>query len=141
MYRPPVPSEARLVAAGKGMRKIRTAKPGVTWLQGHPADLWSWAEPSGAIKEQELTFFGRTIVRRNDDLMTGLCHEGGSASYLGKTGLLDFDSKIDGDTLVAAYLLLRAIPERARSEAVAELERAVAKALADLGRALPAASA
>lgn len=42
--------------------------------------------------------------------MTGLCHEGGIAAYMGKTGLLDFDTKLSGETLQAALVLLGNVP-------------------------------
>src|SRR5687767_8164332 len=93
------------------MRQIRTSKPLVTWLQAPgPSDLFTLHLENGAIEEQELTFFGRTVVAKSESLVTGLCHEGGIAAYMGKTGLLDFDSKQNGETLQAALVLLGHVP-------------------------------
>jgi hypothetical protein len=111
LYRPPLPKEARLAKAGQAMRPIRTSKPHVTWIQGPgPSDLFTLRTPEGELAEQELTFFGRTVVVRERALMTGLCHEGGIAAYMGKTGLLDFDTKLSGETLQAALVLLGNVP-------------------------------
>lgn len=138
MYRPPVPSDARLVAAGSALRQIKTSKPDVTWLQGPgPTDLFTWTEENGAIKEQELTFFGRTVLARAESMTTGLCDEGGRGAYPGKTGLITFDTKLDGDTLAAAYIVLDAVPAAAKSEAVDHLKARIARALETLGRATP----
>jgi hypothetical protein len=120
------------------MRRIRTSKPDVAWLQGPgPTDLWTWVDDAGVIKEQELTFFGRTVVWKNGALMTGLCHEGAGAAYLGETGLLDFDSKLDGEALSAAYLVLDAIVEPSRTDAVDRLQDLVRAAIGSLGLPIP----
>lgn len=113
------------------MRPIRTSKPHVTWLQGPaPSDLFTLHAPEGEILEQELTFFGRTVVFRKGHLLTGLCHEGGIGAYMGKTGLLDFDSEESGETLQAALILLGAIPEA--HEDVEALAARIEARLADL---------
>lgn len=132
-YRPPIPSDGRLLQAGSGMRQIRTSKPDLLWLQGPgPVDFWTWTDPAGAIREQELTFFGRTIVRRNETLMTGLCHEGAGPMSGGRMGLLDFDRDLDGETLAAGDRILGAIPN-CEEPAVADLTRVVRDALSLLG--------
>jgi hypothetical protein len=134
MYRPPIPNERGLRAAGEAMRQIKTSKPDVSWIQGPgPTDLWTWIDEMGAIKEQELTFFGRTVLLRKDQVVTGLCHEGQTGAYHGKTGLIDFDTKVDSDTLTAASIVLAAIPERTRNFAVEHLFAAVQVALTGLG--------
>jgi hypothetical protein len=136
MYRPPIPSKARLEAAGGAMRLIRTSKPDVSWIQGPgPADLWTWTETDGAIKEQELTFFGRTVLKRSGQLLTGLCHEGQTGAYHGKTGLIDFDARLDADTLSAAAILIDAIPVQVRGPAVEVLREAIRASLSGLGPA------
>jgi hypothetical protein len=130
MYRPPLPAEARLSDAGRGMRRIRTSKPNVSWLQGPgPCDLWTWREDSGVILEQELTFFGRTVVLKNHQLVTGLCHEG-AGGYVGRMGVLHFDSKVDVDTLKAAAIVLEHIAQEARADGVDHLAAAIRDALA-----------
>lgn len=137
MYRPPVPSDPRLKAAGSGMRRIRTSRADVSWLQGPgPCDLWTWHDDQGAIKEQELTFFGRTIVLKLDRLHSGLSHESGGG-VMGKTGLLDFDTNLDTDTLVAAYKVLKSIPAASRSPEVESLEKSIGDALTARGTPLP----
>jgi hypothetical protein len=112
LYRPPLPKETRLAKAGEKMRAIKTTRPGVTWLQGPgPSDLFTLHGEGDRIEEQELTFFGRTVVINKDGgLATGLCHEGPSAGYMGKTGLLDFDTKLNPETLEGALVLLSHIP-------------------------------
>jgi hypothetical protein len=106
-----MPRDTRLSKAGEKMRQIRTSKPKVTWFQGPgPSDLFTLHDDAGAIEEQELTFFGRTVLAKKEQLLTGLCHEGGVATYMGKTGLLDFDSKLNAETLQAALVLLQSIP-------------------------------
>jgi hypothetical protein len=138
MYRPPVPSDARLVTAAHAVRRIKTSKRDVTWLQGPgPTDLFTWIEENGAIKEQELTFFGRTILARGESMTTGLCDEGGRGAYQGKTGLITFDTKLDGDTLAAAYIILDALPDATKSDHVEHLKTQIAHALETLGRATP----
>lgn len=136
MYRPPIPADPRLKAAGAGMRRIRTSRPDVSWLQGPgPCDLWTWHDDQGAIKEQELTFFGRTLVVRHGKLHSGLSHEGGGV--MGKTGLLDFDTNLDADTLLAAYKVLSEIPPAARSPDVESLVRSLVSELQNRGIAIP----
>jgi len=123
------------------MRRIRSSRPDVSWLQGPgPCDLWTWVDERGAIKEQELTFFGRTVVSKGGKLATGLCRDDG-AGVLGKTGLLDFDTNLDVEAVLAAYKILVAIPEAARTPAVAELSSTIAAELSARGLALPAAPA
>jgi hypothetical protein len=134
MYRPPVPSDARLVAAGAAMRQIRTSKPEMSWLQGPgPTDLFTWVGESGEIKEQELTFFGRSVLARGGSMTTGLCDEGGRGAYQGKTGILSFDTKIDADTLAAAYIVLDAMKPALQPGPVEVLKRKIADALEALG--------
>ncbi len=112
------------------MRRIRTSKPDVAWIQGPgPCDLFTWLNDQGGVKEQELTFFGRTIVWKGGKLLTGLCHEAG-AGVLGKTGLLDYDSVSDQLTLHAGKLILEAMPEATKSELTGHLARAIDEALA-----------
>jgi hypothetical protein len=136
MYRPPVPSTLRLIQAGGAMRQIRTAKPDVTWLQGPgPTDLFTWTGPDGQIIEQELTYFGRSVVARGETITTGLCDEGGRGSYQGKTGLLSFDTKHDRETLTAAFVVLDAFPEALKTAAVEALKEKIVAAI----RALPLA--
>jgi hypothetical protein len=138
MYRPPIPADPRLKAAGAGMRKIRTSMPDRSWIQGPgPCDLWTWHDDQGAIKEQELTFFGRTIVIKNGKLYTGLSHESGGG-VMGKTGLLDFDTNLDTETLIAAYKVLGSIPAASRTPHVDALEKILAAELNHRGVALPA---
>lgn len=130
IYRPPMPPSERLERAGAQMRRIRTSKPGVTWLQGPgPCDFWTYKDEAGAIMEQELTFFGHTVVKRGEKLHTGLCHEGVSASVLGKTGLLDFDRALDPVTLGGAAMVLDRVPDRFRSENVERFLEAIKNAL------------
>ena len=118
------------------MRQIRTSKPLVSWIQGPgPSDLFTLHLESGAIEEQELTFFGRTVVAKTESLVTGLCHEGGIAAYMGKTGLLDFDTKQNGETLQAALVLLGNIPIQLPD--VDAIAARIEKALEDLGLPLP----
>jgi hypothetical protein len=118
------------------MRLIKTSKPKVTWFQGPgPSDLFTLHADDDAIAEQELTFFGRTVVVKSGDLTTGLCHEGGVATYMGKTGLLDFDSKLNGETLQAALVLLGHVPvEHPDLEAIATR---IEKAIEELGLPQP----
>jgi hypothetical protein len=119
------------------MRKIRSSRPDVSWLQGPgPCDLWTWLDDQGAIKEQELTFFGRTVVVKNGQLHTGLCHESGSG-VMGKTGLLDFDTNTDTETLIAGYKILNAIPEAARAGAAEGLEKVIVAELTARGTPIP----
>jgi hypothetical protein len=114
------------------MRRIRTSKPGVTWLQGPgPCDFWTYSDSDGAILEQELTFFGHTVVKRGDELHTGLCHEGVAASVMGKTGLLDLDRVLDPITLGGAVTVLDRVPDRFRSDGVERFIAAVRAALDD----------
>lgn len=111
------------------MRRIRSSKPGVSWLQGPGAtDLWTWLSDTGEIEEQELTFFGRTVVFRNQNLMTGLSDERGDA-YFGKTGLLAFDRLLDRDTLRAAYVILTKIPPAQQDAHVSRLLEMISQAL------------
>jgi hypothetical protein len=118
------------------MRQIRTSKPKVTWFQGPgPSDLFSLHDDADAIEEQELTFFGRTVVARKDQLLTGLCHEGGVATYMGKTGLLDFDTKLNGETLQAALVLLGHVP--VQHPDVEAMAVRIERALSELGLPQP----
>lgn len=118
------------------MRRIRTSKANVTWLQGPgPTDLWTWSEGSGA--KQELTFFGRTVVLESGSMMTGLCHEGGGAAYLGKTGLIAIDTRLDLETLSAAYLVLASIPEHVRTLGSEEIRAAIRRELEARGVSEP----
>ncbi len=136
LYRPPLPRETKLAKAGEKMRPIRTSKPRVTWIQGPgPSDLFTLHGEDGAVEQQELTFFGRTVVLKSDDLMTGLCHEGGVAAYMGKTGLLDFDSQVNGETLQAALVLLGHVP--VSHPDVEVLATRIEAALGALGLPLP----
>ena len=137
IYRPPIPSDPRLKAAGAGMRRIRTSRADVSWLQGPgPCDLWTWHDDQGAIKEQELTFFGRTVVLKGAKLHSGLSHESGGG-VMGKTGLLDFDTNLDAETLIAAYKVLEAIAGASRLPEVDSLQKSVAAELAARGVPLP----
>lgn len=122
------------MAAGAGMRKIRSSRPDVVWIQGPgPCDLFTWLNGQGGVKEQELTFFGRTIVWKTGKLLTGLCHEAG-AGVLGESGLLDYDSVHDPLTLNAGKMILATMPESARSELSAHLAKAIDDALAAIPR-------
>jgi hypothetical protein len=119
MYRPPLPPEPRLRASGGAMRLIRTTKPHLAWLQGPgPSDLWTWTDENGEVKEQELTFFGRTVVWRQGLILTGLSHESDAAGVFGRSGQLDFDSRPDAHTLAAALQILEAIPPAIRTPAI-----------------------
>ena len=119
------------------MRRIRTSKPGVVWLQGPgPCDLWTYSDESEAVQAHELTFFGRTVVWREGRLLTGLCHEGVAASYTGSTGLLDFDRAVDPETLEGADRLLESIPEAVHTPATRSFRGAIRAALD--GEASPA---
>ena len=130
LFRPPLPSAARLAETGATLRRIRTSQAPIPGSQGPgPTDLWTWREASGAVKEQELTFFGRTVVRRGAALLTGLCHEGSAGAFIGKTGLLDFDREADTETLEAARVLLETVRPEARDDAVEALLGAVRAAL------------
>lgn len=130
LFRPPLPPAARLSRAGAQMRRIRTSKPGVVWLQAPgPCDLWTLNDEDGAPKEQELSFFNRTVVLKDGQLYTGLAHEGVAASVYGRTALLDFDRQLDIMTLEGAQALLSDVREAVRTPGVEHLLAAIAKHL------------
>lgn len=114
------------------MRRIRTSKPGVVWLQSPgPVDLWTLHGEDGAPTEQELSFFNRTVVVKDGKLYTGLAHEGVAASVYGRTALLDFDRQLDVTTLEGAKTLLADVREAVRTEGVQHLLAAIDAALQD----------
>lgn len=130
LYRPPLPPKARLERAGAQLRRIRTSKPGMVWLQAPgPCDFMTYTDESGATAEQELAFFNHTVVRRGDHLYTGLSHEGGRASVYGRTGLLDFDRQLDPVTLEAAVTLLSEVREAVRTPSLEAFLAAIRAAL------------
>ncbi len=123
---PPLPSEERLSALGARMRRIRSRRPQVSWLQGPgPVDLWTWVDDAQRVVEQEFTFCGRTVVFRRGQLLTGRCLEGSEASDAGRDNLLDFDLEPDPETLAAARTLAHAIPAEARGDDTAHLLNAL----------------
>lgn len=132
LFRPPLPPAARLSRAGAQMRRIRTAKPGVVWLQSPgPCDLWTLHGEDGQPTEQELSFFNRTVVVKDGQLYTGLAHEGVAASVYGRTALLDFDRQLDVTTLEGARTLLADVREAVRTDGVVRLLALVEAALED----------
>lgn len=138
MYRPPLPPEPRLTGAGGAMRQIRTSKPNLLWLQGPgPTDFWTWTDETGAVQEHELTFFNRTVVWRAGQILTGLSHDGYEAGVLGRSGQLDFDTRLDPLTLSASLIVLGSIPASLRSAALDAFARAIQDALS---RSAPASS-
>lgn len=121
-----------LAHTGAQMRRIKSQKEGLIWLQGPgPSDLWTWFE-DGELKAQELTFLGLTVVHQNDRLRTGVCDEDPHSADMDQLGLLDFDPSPKGETLRAALALLKAIPASQRHRELDQLERTIALAISDI---------
>ena len=111
------------------MRRIRSREAQVLWLQGPgPCDLWTWLE-GDQLREQELTFFGLTVVHKPSGLRTGVCHEGDASADMDQAGLLDFDTSPKEETLRAAHVLLAAVPKQARHPQLQQLQLEIERAL------------
>jgi hypothetical protein len=124
---PRVPSDETLLKTGASMRRIRSSRVNLDWLQGPgPTDLWVWHEVDGEqVDLVELTFFGRTVIYRGANLSTGRCEQGSGSPYAQETGLLEMDAVHDPVTLAAAETLLSALPAELSGSAVRGLLDAI----------------
>jgi hypothetical protein len=77
---PRPPTGAELSRTGAALRRIRTSRVGLDWVQGPgPTDIWVWQADGG--DHVEMSFFGRCVLHRSAGLSTGLLREGGGTPY------------------------------------------------------------
>lgn len=127
---PRVPSEEQLARTGAAMRRIRSSRVNLDWLQGPgPTDLWIWREIDADRADLvELTFHGRSVILRGEALSTGRCEHGTGSPYAQELGLLEMDPVLDPVTLAAAETLLGALPAEIRNPTVETLIHAIREA-------------
>lgn len=134
---PRVPSDEQLQKTGSAMRRIRSSRVNLDWLQGPgPTDLWIWHNVDGeAVDLIELTFFGRCVLLKGADLSTGRCEQGTGSPYAQETGLLELDGVHDTTTLRLAELVLDALPPDLLSPAIETLRHQVRRMREELAGA------
>lgn len=125
-------SDADLARTGGLLRRIRTSRVDLDWIQGPgPTDVWIWQ--SDGREHIEMSFVGRSVLLRSGHLSTGVLREGGGTPYAEDAGLIELELHHNLATLRAAFGILNAAPEEVKSPAILAFLGALQAAIAALG--------
>jgi hypothetical protein len=125
---PRPPTGAELSRTGAALRRIRTSRVDLDWVQGPgPTDIWIWQADGG--DHVEMSFFGRCVLHRSAGLSTGLLREGGGTPYAEDAGLIELENELSRATLAAALGILLAAPADVTSPPIVRLIAALRAAL------------
>jgi len=122
-----LPSDAELTRYGAQIRRIRTSRAEVDWMQGPgPTDLWIWYGTDGEVSHVELGFASRIVRLTAGVLATGRSQEAVGSSYA-QTDLVELDPALDPDTVRAARCIVDAVPNEVRNGPIIDLVKALSE--------------